>query len=80
MASMAAPTLSSTMPFTSASLVAGLVTRFAYLQAGLGVLLVGLGAVSTTFIAGALFRKAAGLDLVHVPFKSAPDAVTAPTA
>jgi tripartite-type tricarboxylate transporter receptor subunit TctC len=35
------------------------------------------GLASTTFIAGALFRKAAGLDLVHVPFKSAPDAVTA---
>jgi tripartite-type tricarboxylate transporter receptor subunit TctC len=35
------------------------------------------GLASTTFIAGALFRKAAGLDIVHVPFKSAPDAVTA---
>ena len=35
------------------------------------------GLASTTFIAGALFRKAAGIDLVHVPFKSAPDAVTA---
>ena len=35
------------------------------------------GLASTTFIAGALFRKAANLDLVHVPFKSAPDAVTA---
>jgi len=35
------------------------------------------GLASTTFIAGALFRKAAGLNLVHVPFKSAPDAVTA---
>jgi len=35
------------------------------------------GLASTTFIAGALFRKAAGLDLLHVPFKSAPDAVTA---
>src|SRR5215467_3848415 len=35
------------------------------------------GLASTTFIAGALFRKAAGVDLVHVPFKSAPDAVTA---
>jgi tripartite-type tricarboxylate transporter receptor subunit TctC len=35
------------------------------------------GLASTTFIAGALFRKAAGIDIVHVPFKSAPDAVTA---
>lgn len=35
------------------------------------------GLASTTFIAGALFRKAAGINLVHVPFKSAPDAVTA---
>jgi tripartite-type tricarboxylate transporter receptor subunit TctC len=35
------------------------------------------GLASTTFIAGALFRKAAGVDIVHVPFKSAPDAVTA---
>src|SRR4051812_38562798 len=35
------------------------------------------GLASTTFIAGALFRKAANVDLVHVPFKSAPDAVTA---
>ena len=35
------------------------------------------GLASTTFIAGALFRKAAGISLVHVPFKSAPDAVTA---
>src|SRR5437764_9582231 len=35
------------------------------------------GLASTTFIARALFRKAAGVDLVHVPFKSAPDAVTA---
>src|SRR2546421_6017159 len=35
------------------------------------------GLASTTFIAGALFRKAAGIDLVHVPFKSAPDAETA---
>ena len=32
---------------------------------------------STTFIAGALFRKAAGVDLVHVPFKSVPEAVSA---
>src|SRR5262249_4121290 len=35
------------------------------------------GLASTTFIAGALFRKAAGVNIVHVPFKSAPDAVTA---
>ena len=35
------------------------------------------GLASTTFIAGALFRKAAGIDIVHVPFRSAPDAVTA---
>src|SRR5256885_7976323 len=34
------------------------------------------GLASTTFIAGALFRRAAGIDIVHVPFKSAPDAVT----
>ena len=32
----------------------------------------GLG--STTFIAGALFKDAAKLDLVHVPFKGAPEA------
>ncbi len=35
------------------------------------------GLASTTFIAGALFRKAANIDIVHVPFRSAPDAVTA---
>jgi tripartite-type tricarboxylate transporter receptor subunit TctC len=35
------------------------------------------GLASTTFIAGAQFRRAAGINLVHVPFKSAPDAVTA---
>jgi len=35
------------------------------------------GLASTTFIAGALFRKAAAINIVHVPFKSAPDAVTA---
>jgi tripartite-type tricarboxylate transporter receptor subunit TctC len=35
------------------------------------------GLASTTFIAGAQFRKAAGIDIVHVPFRSAPDAVTA---
>lgn len=35
------------------------------------------GLASTTFIAGALFRKAADIKIVHVPFRSAPDAVTA---
>ena len=35
------------------------------------------GLASTTFIAGALFRKTAGVNIQHVPFKSAPDAVTA---
>jgi tripartite-type tricarboxylate transporter receptor subunit TctC len=35
------------------------------------------GLASTTFIAGALFRKNADIKIVHVPFKSAPDAVTA---
>jgi tripartite-type tricarboxylate transporter receptor subunit TctC len=35
------------------------------------------GLASTTFIAGALFRRAADIKTVHVPFKSAPDAVTA---
>jgi len=35
----------------------------------------GLG--STTFIAGALFRKQAGINIVHVPYKGAPEAVTA---
>ena len=35
------------------------------------------GLASTTFIAGAHFRKAAAIDIVHVPFKSAPDALTA---
>jgi tripartite-type tricarboxylate transporter receptor subunit TctC len=35
------------------------------------------GLASTTFIAGALFRKAAGIEIQHVPYKSAPDAVTA---
>jgi tripartite-type tricarboxylate transporter receptor subunit TctC len=35
------------------------------------------GLASTTFIAGALFRKAAGVDILHVPYRSAPDAVTA---
>jgi len=35
------------------------------------------GLASTTFIAGAQFRRVAGIDIVHVPFRSAPDAVTA---
>jgi tripartite-type tricarboxylate transporter receptor subunit TctC len=35
------------------------------------------GLASTTFIAGALFRNKAGINIVHVPFKSAPEAVTA---
>ena len=35
------------------------------------------GLASTTFIAGAQFRRVAGVDIVHVPFRSAPDAVTA---
>jgi tripartite-type tricarboxylate transporter receptor subunit TctC len=35
------------------------------------------GLASTSFIAGALFRKQQALDIVHVPFKSAPEAVTA---
>jgi tripartite-type tricarboxylate transporter receptor subunit TctC len=35
------------------------------------------GLASTTFIAGAQFRRAAGINIVHVPFRSAPDAVTA---
>jgi tripartite-type tricarboxylate transporter receptor subunit TctC len=35
------------------------------------------GLASTTFIAGALFRKAANINIVHVPFRSAPAAVTA---
>ena len=35
------------------------------------------GLASTTFIAGAQFRKAAGINIQHVPFRSAPDAVTA---
>jgi tripartite-type tricarboxylate transporter receptor subunit TctC len=34
----------------------------------------GLG--STTFIAGALFKQAAGLDLQHVPYRGAPESVT----
>ena len=35
------------------------------------------GLASTTFLAGAQFRKAAAINIVHVPFRSAPDAVTA---
>jgi tripartite-type tricarboxylate transporter receptor subunit TctC len=35
------------------------------------------GVASTTFLAGETFRQAAGLQLVHVPFKGVPDAVTA---
>jgi tripartite-type tricarboxylate transporter receptor subunit TctC len=35
----------------------------------------GLG--SSTFIAGALFRQAAQIDVVHVPYKGAPESVTA---
>jgi len=35
------------------------------------------GLASTTFLAGAMFRKAAAINIVHVPFKSAPDAMTA---
>ena len=35
------------------------------------------GLASTTGIAGMLFRKTAGVDIQHVPYKSAPEAVTA---
>src|SRR5262245_1053331 len=35
------------------------------------------GVASTTFLAGETFRQAAGLELVHVPFKGVPEAVTA---
>lgn len=35
------------------------------------------GLASTTFIAGALFRNKASINIVHVPYKSAPEAVTA---
>jgi tripartite-type tricarboxylate transporter receptor subunit TctC len=35
------------------------------------------GLASTTFIAGALFSKAAGINLVHIPFRSVPEAVSA---
>jgi tripartite-type tricarboxylate transporter receptor subunit TctC len=35
------------------------------------------GLASSTFIGGALFRKAAGIDVVHVPYKGAPESVLA---
>ena len=35
------------------------------------------GVASTAYIAAALFRKSAQLDLVHVPYKSAPESLTA---
>jgi tripartite-type tricarboxylate transporter receptor subunit TctC len=35
------------------------------------------GLASTTYIAAALFRKAAGIDIAHVPFKGAPESLTA---
>jgi len=35
------------------------------------------GLASTTFLAGAEFRRTAGINLVHVPYRSSPDAVTA---
>jgi tripartite-type tricarboxylate transporter receptor subunit TctC len=35
------------------------------------------GLASTTFLAGAQFRRAAGVNITHVPYRSAPDAVTA---
>jgi tripartite-type tricarboxylate transporter receptor subunit TctC len=35
------------------------------------------GLASTTFISAALLRKAAGIDIAHVPFRSAPEAMTA---
>lgn len=35
------------------------------------------GLASTTFIAGALFRSAAGINILHVPYKSVPEAVSA---
>jgi tripartite-type tricarboxylate transporter receptor subunit TctC len=34
------------------------------------------GVASTTFIAGALFRHSAKIDIVHVPYKGAPESVT----
>jgi tripartite-type tricarboxylate transporter receptor subunit TctC len=35
------------------------------------------GLASSTFIGGALFRKAAGINVVHVPYKGAPESVLA---
>jgi tripartite-type tricarboxylate transporter receptor subunit TctC len=35
------------------------------------------GLASTTFIAGALFRRQAGINILHVPFKGAPESVNA---
>jgi tripartite-type tricarboxylate transporter receptor subunit TctC len=35
------------------------------------------GLASSTFIGGALFRKAASIDVVHVPYKGAPESVLA---
>jgi tripartite-type tricarboxylate transporter receptor subunit TctC len=35
------------------------------------------GLASTTFIAGALFRRLAGINILHVPFKGAPESVNA---
>ncbi|HEY0566951.1 MAG TPA: tripartite tricarboxylate transporter substrate-binding protein, partial [Xanthobacteraceae bacterium] len=35
------------------------------------------GLASTTFLAGAQFRRTAGVNITHVPYRSAPDAVTA---
>jgi tripartite-type tricarboxylate transporter receptor subunit TctC len=35
------------------------------------------GVASTAYIAGAMFRKTADVNIVHVPYRSAPDAITA---
>lgn len=35
------------------------------------------GVSSTTYIAGALFKRAADIDIVHIPYKGAPESVTA---
>jgi tripartite-type tricarboxylate transporter receptor subunit TctC len=35
------------------------------------------GVASTTFIAGALLREAAKIDIVHIPFKGGPESITA---
>jgi tripartite-type tricarboxylate transporter receptor subunit TctC len=35
------------------------------------------GLASTTFIAGAMFRRQAGINILHVPFKGAPESVNA---